>query len=133
MAIIEWNEDLSVGVSALDRDHKHLIALLNQLHEVIRQKDSHEVVGIVLAELIHYAGHHFAAEEKLMERASFPGLEAHRDSHDMLRRQVADYHAEFLDNPRSVIAAELFEFLSAWLIHHIRTEDMAYGPALARH
>jgi hemerythrin len=133
VAIVEWTEELSVGVPALDRDHQHLIELLNQLHDVVRRNDAREVIAAVLIELIRYTGHHFAAEEDLMARAGFPGLETHRHTHDMLRQRVRDYEAEFREDPRSVIAAELFDFLCDWLIHHIKTEDMEYRSALTRH
>ncbi len=132
MPIVEWTDELSVGVSSLDHDHQHLIGLLNQLHEVIRRKDAHAVIGAVLAELIAYTDHHFTAEETLMAEAGFPGLDAHRRTHDMLRRRVLDYQAEYLDDPHHVIAAELFDFLCDWLVHHIKTEDMEYRAALTR-
>ena len=132
MPIVEWTEELSVGVPSLDRDHRHLMELLNQLHEVIRRNDAREVIGAVLVELIHYTEHHFSAEEQLMAEAGFPGLDAHRQTHDRLRHSVRDYEAEFRDDPRNVIAAELFEFLCDWLLHHIKTEDMDYRAALAR-
>ena len=32
MPTIQWTEAMSVGVEALDRDHKHLIHLINGLH-----------------------------------------------------------------------------------------------------
>ena len=133
MPIVEWTEELSVGVPALDRDHRHLIELLNQLHDVIRRNDASEVVGAVLVELAHYTAHHFAAEEELMARAGFPGLDAHRRTHAMLRQRVHDYEMEYRDSPRNVIAAELFDFLCDWLIHHIKTEDMEYRVAVVRH
>lgn len=133
MAIVEWTEELSVGVPSLDRDHRHLIDLLNQLYDVIRGNDAREVVGAVLVELVRYTRHHFAAEEALMARAGFPGLDAHRRTHEMLTRRVDDYQAEFLEDPRNVIAAELFDFLGDWLVHHIKFEDMDYRAALARH
>lgn len=131
MPIVKWTEEMSVGVAALDRDHQRLLGLINQLYEVIRLPDAQAEVGAVIGELVHYAHRHCAAEEALMARAGYPGLEEHRKSHDLLRERVAEYQDEYRAAPRSVVAAELFEFLADWLIHHIRTEDRAYAPALA--
>lgn len=130
MPIVAWTEDMSVGVPGLDRDHQRLIDLLNRLYAVLRRDDARDEVGAVIAELADYAIRHCAAEEALMERAGYAGLAAHRQSHAMLHQRVADDQADYRRSPRSVVAADLFEFLSDWLIHHILTEDMAYRDAV---
>ncbi len=131
MPIVGWTDDISVGVAPLDRDHQRLIGLINRLYDVMRRPEAQAEVGAVIGELSHYAHQHCAAEEALMARAGYPGLAEHRKSHDFLRERVAEYQGEYRAAPRDVIAAELFEFLADWLIHHIRTEDRAYAPALA--
>jgi len=129
MPVIEWSDDLSVGVDVLDGHHKQLIHLMNRLYEVLRSNDE-AVVGQVLGELIRYTYYHFGEEERLMEVRGYPDLDAHRQSHKVIAEHVREMEAEYDSNPRSVIAAELFEFLSDWLIHHIRVEDSRYAPVL---
>lgn len=131
MPVIEWTDDLSVGVASLDGHHQRLIALLNQLHDVIRRADTSEVVGAILGELIRYTYYHFGEEERLMEVAGYADLAAHRQSHRAITERVREMEAEWEADPRSVIAAELFEFLADWLIHHIRSEDMRYRICLS--
>jgi hemerythrin len=131
MPVIEWSDDLSVGVDVLDNHHKRLIELMNRLHDVLRTNDE-DVVGGVLGELIRYTYYHFGEEERLMEERAYPDLEAHRQSHRIIAHHVREMEAEYDANPRSLVAAELFEFLSDWLIHHIRNEDSRYTQALAR-
>lgn len=131
MAVVEWSEEMSVGVASLDTHHKRLIALLNQLHDVIRRNDTQQVVGEVLGELIRYTYYHFGEEERLMELAGYGDLDAHRQSHRAITERVRELEAEWEADPRSVIAAEVFEFLADWLIHHIRNEDMRYRIALS--
>lgn len=131
MAVVTWSADMSVGVEALDKHHQRLIHLLNALHDVLRREDATAVVGETLGELIRYTYYHFGEEERLMEAAGYLDYHAHRQSHRVIAEHVRDMEAEFNANPRTVVAAELFEFLSDWLIHHIRTEDMRYRSALA--
>ncbi|HSV28608.1 MAG TPA: bacteriohemerythrin [Candidatus Omnitrophota bacterium] len=131
MPAVEWSDDLSVGIEVLDGHHKRLIALLNDLAEVVRRQDAQEVVGRTLGELIRYTYYHFGEEERLMEEAGYDDLDAHRQSHRIIADHVRGMEAEWDANPRTVVAAELFEFLSDWLIHHIRVEDARYTPILA--
>lgn len=128
MAVVEWTESLSVGQPVLDNHHRHLIALINRLHDVIRDANAVSAVGDVLGELIAYVGYHFAEEEGMMAAAGYPDLAAHRQSHAYLTGAVQEMKAEYDANPRLILAAELFEFLSEWLLRHIRVEDMAFRP-----
>lgn len=130
MPVVNWSDDLSVGVDVLDDHHKQLIALLNQLYDVLRAKDD-VVVGKVLGELIRYTYYHFGEEERLMELCGYQDLDAHRQMHRVIAQHVREMEAEYDASPRAVVAAELFEFLSDWLIHHIRTEDQKYTPVLS--
>lgn len=131
MKVVEWTDELSVGVASLDTHHQTLIDLLNQLHQVIRNNDTQQVVGEVLGELIRYTYYHFGEEERLLEQAGYDDLDAHRQSHRSIAERVRDMEAEWETDHRSVIAAELFEFLADWLIHHIRNEDMRYRSVLS--
>jgi len=131
MPVVEWNDDLSVGVAALDRDHKRLIGYLNQLAEAVGNGHSVRVMGGVLRKLSDYTNAHFAAEEALMAEAGYPGLEAHRAMHQILAEEVRRFHREYKVDPRPFVAAELVDFLRDWLVGHILTVDMLYRPALA--
>lgn len=132
MAVIEWCDELNVGVSEIDQHHRHLVALLNRLHDVMRERRAPVVVGEVLSELVNYTHYHFAEEERLMAEADCPVLASHCVLHRQLTDHVGAMMAEFQAEPDGLTAAELFEFLSDWLFHHIRTEDMAYRPWLAK-
>lgn len=131
MTAVEWTDEMSVGVASLDAHHQTLVGLLNQLHEVIRRNDAQQVVGKVLGELIRYTYYHFGEEERLLESAGYADLDAHRQSHRSIAERVREMEEEWEANSRSVIAAEVFEFLADWLIHHIRNEDMRYRATLA--
>jgi hemerythrin len=131
MAVIEWSEDLSVGVPVLDGHHQRLLELLNALFEAIRGPNSQETVGTVLGELADYTHYHFNEEERLLEQANFPNLAGHIKLHRAMTAKVDHLREEYRQDPRTVYAAELFEFLSDWLVRHIKSEDATYRPTLA--
>ncbi|HVI52048.1 MAG TPA: bacteriohemerythrin [Candidatus Sulfotelmatobacter sp.] len=131
MAVLGWTEDLSVGVAVLDGHHKRLFDLLDELYRAVQAGGSETAVGTVLDELVAYTEYHFQEEEKLLEQAGFPALEAHRKVHKALTGQVIRMRDDYKLDPRTVYAAELFQFLSGWLVNHIKVEDFAYKPTLS--
>ncbi|GAB6051857.1 bacteriohemerythrin [Magnetospira thiophila] len=133
MAMIVWNDKMSVGVETLDNDHKILIDLLNRVHAVAGEGGGDQkVLAKTLDELLDYVRYHFEAEERLMKLAAYPNLEAHQELHKVMGGKVAEKHQELvergLDEKGSL---ELMNFLSDWLIRHILREDMKYKPFLA--
>lgn len=128
MTLLHWRESMSVGVEAVDNDHKHLIDLLNQMHFLVLAGDDRTSVGAVLDELVHYVEYHFDREEKLMQFSDYPGLEEHRSCHQDLARRLLEYKKTFEDRPESFDAAAFYDFLSDWLLVHVLEKDMKYKP-----
>jgi hemerythrin len=130
MPIIQWTPDFSVGVDALDSDHKVLINLINQLDDAIKGNEPRETVEKVLESLLDYTDYHFRREEALMQAAGYPDVDAHKRTHGTLRAQVADIRDRYLRNPESIHAREVLSFLKNWLTAHIVGRDRLYTPFL---
>ncbi|MCC6132451.1 MAG: hemerythrin, partial [Acidobacteria bacterium] len=54
MSLITWSDELSVGVSAFDNQHKRLVALINELHDAMSAGKGSKVLGKILSELADY-------------------------------------------------------------------------------
>lgn len=121
---------MSVGVPALDEDHKKLLALVNELHSVVRKQAAPDVIERVMRDLASYVDYHFEAEERLMRLCRYPDLEAHQASHETLRKQVIALGERFAREGYAV-RLKMFDFLSDWLMRHILGEDMKYRDAMA--
>ncbi len=122
--LLQWTERLSVGAAALDDDHRVLLALLNRANASLVEGDLSASLGFV-NELCDYTNTHFLREEAVMEACAYPGLNNHRQVHELLARKTHklrdDLHREQLD------LAELTEFLSEWWVDHIQCMDAAYS------
>lgn len=129
MAYIEWTADLETGIPPVDRDHKVLVALLNQVQETIGDHEERAVLGSVLNSLAEYTSYHFAREEKLQEVAGYPGLDEHRRLHARLSGQVEAICSRYYKDTESVQAKDVLEFLESWLVDHILKQDMGYQAA----
>lgn len=130
--LLTWTEKMSVGVDALDADHRKLMALVNELHAAVRGRAPRETIGRILDELITYTEYHFAVEEQLQKLARFPDRDAHAEKHRRLEQQVRDMRETFRRDPVALNKVEVFDFLSDWLVRHILGDDMKYRPYLTR-
>jgi hemerythrin-like metal-binding protein len=133
MALIEWTEDLSLGIPPLDADHKVMIGLINQLDAGFGGGEEHGTIGTILNTLVEYTAVHFLREEMVMDACRYPQLDRHIEKHRELTEQVVDIQCRFFDNRESVTVDELLNFLESWLTDHIRVDDMAFRPHLQGH
>ncbi|NLE02137.1 MAG: hemerythrin family protein [Fibrobacter sp.] len=123
---IEWNDELSVKVESLDAEHKTLIETINTLGSAMKARKSNQVIGEVIEKLIGYAGTHFAHEEDLFDKYSFPASINHKREHNDFVRKVTAFKKDF-DSGKLMLSIEILEFLTAWLKNHIQKEDKGYS------
>ena len=127
MVVIKWTAAMSVGVPAVDRDHRTLVELINTLGEAsTREGDPAPIISEALGILIAYTQYHFAREERMMEVCGYPDLLTHRREHYALTREVMDLKRRFLDVDTYLTVEEMVSFLVGWLNHHILLQDMDY-------
>ncbi|MGA2938094.1 MAG: hemerythrin domain-containing protein [Syntrophobacteraceae bacterium] len=63
MALIQWNDSLSVNVVDIDKQHQKLVGMINELNDAMRQGKGKDALGKIVNGLIIYAGTHFKTEE----------------------------------------------------------------------
>ena len=131
MPLITWTDDLSVGVEAIDNDHQLLINLINLLHDAVADGPRKETGGSVLNVLHDYTEYHFEREEVLMAACGYPGLEAHRMAHDGMKAKVVEIRDQYLDDPASILGADVLDFLKDWLVTHIKGTDQDFKSHMA--
>jgi hemerythrin len=62
MSLVTWREDFSLGVEAVDIEHREMIELINALDASMGQGASHAVVVDTLGEIYARIAAHFALE-----------------------------------------------------------------------
>lgn len=132
MAYFNWDEKYSVGVKAIDDQHRKLVALVNELYEAMSAGKGKQVVGKVLNDLIAYTDTHFKAEEAMMEKAGYPAPNflAHKKEHEALVSKVSDLCTRFAVSEIG-LTTEVGSFLKDWLSNHILVVDKKYAPLFA--
>lgn len=127
MPTLQWCEAMSVGVPALDADHRCLVRIINLLAEA-NATDVPELIETVLETLLVYSRFHFSREERVMSDCVFPGIEFHSREHSGFSRYIQAMRQRVHQRLDATVAAELHEYLTNWLRHHILIQDMAYKP-----
>lgn len=125
MTFALWSSDYETGHLDVDRQHRRLFELVNELHEAMAKGHGREALEPALKALATYTLEHFATEEALMRETGYPDLERHRDKHEALARQVDELLLRF-SKGYLTIPSTLSRFLADWLKHHIREEDVAF-------
>jgi hemerythrin-like metal-binding protein len=128
MGISDLLPNYTVNHHVMDEHHRALFNLIDRLNDAVLERNEHELIGEVLNSLLDYTKMHFAAEERLMHKADFPGLPQHKEAHDMLVAQVQELQRRHKQKD-SALAVEISQFmLKDWLVKHILGMDELYAP-----
>lgn len=125
--LIEWSQELSVGIEGIDEQHKVLVRLINELHDAILHRRGSVACRSTLTELVKYTQVHFTDEENFMASFHYPEYKRHKEEHDRLIEHLLDLQKK-LDSGKANISFELLHFLKTWLYGHIAHNDKKYVP-----
>ncbi len=126
--LLEWNENLSVGVPSIDEQHKALLGVLNELFDATQAGRGQVVLSKVLKELDDYTVYHLRYEESLFAQTGYSAAPDHIKEHDDLIRLVQVQRQKYEDGATEVLSEELLKFLKRWLYMHIMGSDKKFGP-----
>lgn len=131
MALIKWNELLSVNIAEIDQQHQQIIASINELNDAMKSGKGNDVVGAIVNNLITYTVTHFKTEEDLFAKHGYPDTQKHKKEHAAFVNKVSGFRDGF-EKRKSFLTLEVMSFLSEWLSHHILGTDKMYVQFLNR-
>jgi len=119
--MIEWNSGLNLGVKSLDKEHKHLLKLINKLSLSINENAPKEYVNAIFDELVQTATKHSQNEEDLLQKCDYKNLKKHTSEHLNFINKIKELKASY-NNSSSAddVPAKLYDLL----LEHIISEDM---------
>ena len=122
MAYFEWADDLVIDNGPIDKDHRHLVDLVNELHTATSQGHGQQIVANILESLINYTSDHLQREERLMASVNFPNLERHKIGHVKFTQDLRALQTKY-EAGSITVASQLSTALRDWLSLHIRRSD----------
>lgn len=126
---LQWSDAYSVEIELIDRQHRKLFTIVNELGSAAEQGKTKEALGRALDELIAYTKEHFKTEEDLFQTHSYPEATAHKEQHDQFVEKVGDFRERF-DEGKLTMTVEVRLFLTDWLVNHIKKTDKKYSAFL---
>jgi hemerythrin len=131
MALLQWKDHYSVGIDAVDHEHKELIALINRLHDKLGAKENEDSISAFFGDLFRGISAHFALEERFMRERGYDQIAQHKADHERLLDEIRDIMDDFEEH--EVASAELTTRLDAWFSRHFETHDARLHKALGSH
>jgi len=130
--IFPWNKQFETGVSVIDRQHKRLVSILNQLAYFLGHNAQEVDLNRVFDELAAYADYHFKSEEVIWERylKDDPSFEDHLKTHASFMNKVTLLKQDEGRLPIDEVIGNILKFLSSWLAIHILSTDTQMAKAI---
>ncbi|MGA9031597.1 MAG: bacteriohemerythrin [Sulfuricaulis sp.] len=122
MSLIEWDDKYSVGVAAVDHEHRELIGLVNEAHNRLMRPGGEEAVMDFLGEIFARISAHFALEEQIMRARNYDQYDTHKADHERLLEEIRDMMDDYEDG-ESFSEELLAQQLQAWFAGHFRSHD----------
>lgn len=125
---IEWDDSYLLGVPEIDNQHKKLIAIANELYDVINGNESEYKTKMpqILKKLTDYTQYHFSSEEQLQEKIGYPGLEAHKKSHSFFVKEV-EFQINKLSVENKSNVLNFYNYIASWVFNHIAKADKVWA------
>jgi hemerythrin len=130
MALLEWKESYSVRIEELDRQHKGLLELINELSAMNTKTPDNQKLFATLNALVEYAQTHFETEERYLTKYNYPKLVQHQREHVVFTAEVFTLAQKFERNDPN-LHNTIVDFTKNWYISHILGTDREYVEFLA--
>ncbi|WP_204154112.1 bacteriohemerythrin [Leptolyngbya sp. CCY15150] len=124
MTIAHWHNDYCTGDDRIDREHRSLFDMVNDLHHALERSAPLLELRDLLTTMATHTVEHFRHEEALMQDHQYPGYARHKQVHDNLLAKVNSL-INRLERGEAVLGSEVTACLTEWLAHHIRGEDQS--------
>jgi hemerythrin len=124
MTQVLWNNDYCIGIKTIDKQHKKLFDIMNQLYVASEQERDIKDILELFTELKSYTKYHFEEEEQHFSTLLPSEREAHKKEHVFF---ICELDKSVQQSIRiGALSLELLYFLNDWLINHIQIEDQKY-------
>lgn len=125
---MQWIQNLSIGVDAIDEQHKKLFEMTDQLFEAGKSNRAKEFIVELLNFLDDYTKKHFKDEESFMLKIGFPGYQQQKKAHDEFIQQIKILKKDYeCSGGNIVLIINANQIVLDWLINHISKEDKKIG------
>jgi hemerythrin len=120
-----------IGEITIDAEHELQLQLLDTLSQTLAKGGDFAPTRHILEQFIEFSDMHFLSEQLIMRLNNYPAYEAHLEEHTRLMKKVREIRENIIHG-ENVSSLQLILELRDWLLHHIATEDVAFGEFLSK-
>ena len=131
MALLSWDESLSVKIDKMDEQHQQLFDLINRFYDEVGKQSQKQLISDLIKGMKEYTILHFREEEQLMQQHGYPGLAQHKKQHSDFIDKVNDLQEKY-EAGKMIISIEITNFLKDWIKNHIKDSDQQYNKYINR-
>ena len=124
---MKWNSSFTIGVEAIDSQHKKIFAHLLAIENSVANRDPWHILHFLLSQLSEYMKFHLAVEESLLEIIRYPGYAEHCQAHAAIVDLMAELEDKLQRNPSG---ENLVGFFEDWFLRHVLSSDRDYAAYL---
>jgi hemerythrin-like metal-binding protein len=132
MALLQWKDHYSVGIEAVDHEHKELIELINRLNDELTREGPVASVEAFFGDLFKGISAHFALEERFMREHRYDQFAQHKADHERLLDEIRAIMDDVTGDDAPGVEG-LSTRLDAWFSRHFETHDSRLHKALGAH
>lgn len=126
--IIDWKENLTLGISSIDDQHKILIDLIAQLQIAVRENRTKKQIKTLLKAAVDYSEYHFGVEERNFASFKYSDSAAHASIHRDLTAEIKAIQDEYNTKSADTVDYVKVQSFAQKLTSHFVEEDSKYVP-----
>ncbi len=123
--LVEWNDDLVIGIDELDQQHKKLVDIANQLYVGFKKEKGKKEIKELLKGLSDYTSYHFSTEENYFKEFSYADAKAHIKEHQVFIKEITNFQNDF-NRGKVRFLDDFMTFVKSWIINHFTNIDTKY-------
>src|ERR1035438_85137 len=121
-----WRARYATNIPTIDAHHQGMFKILRMLHEATSDGRIEVEMEVILEHLEQHSLAHFEAEEALMRRTEFPGIDSHAQDHGRFLIQLRRLKARQELGDEGV-PSEVLAVLRDCRHDHILLQDMIFA------
>ena len=120
-----WSDDYRIGIEGIDRQHRMLFTLGNDLQTALDEGRGVQEYGVLLHILERYVRDHFGFEQQCMDLYHCPVAQQNQAAHATFTARLTEFQQRYAAHGfEPAEAGTLMAFIDAWLADHICRIDV---------
>lgn len=133
MAFVALAPEDRLHIPELDAEHERMVDIVEALYNSMIPGMSDSCYSGLFQSLLDVTDIHFRHEEECWKNTDYPQAGMHREHHEELRSMIEHYRDAITDRSDPDKSQRMMEFLRAWVMNHIRSDDYDMGVYLRTH